>query len=593
MAATTTGRRARLTFRAKAIAAAGLVILADRLFFDHDWGSTIGVFALVWTALAAALQPAVRRDRRARVALLAAVVLALVQVEHFSPLASLLFWTALSMAVLLPRTAGFDDAWRWGQRLAWHGLAGLFGPPADALRLHQTGGLPSLGRGWALLPSLILPLAGGLVFLALFAAANPVISDVLARLRLPRLDEDLFPRLVFAGVVLVAVWGGFRPRLRRRLFPLPDGAERRLPGVSAASVTLSLIVFNALFALQNTLDLTYLWSGAGLPEGMTLAAYAHRGAFPLIATALLAGLFVLVALSPGSETSRRPLVRRLVGLWVAQNIFLVASTMLRTLAYVDAYSLTALRIAALAWMTLVAIGLALIGWRLLRNKSTAWLVNANAAAALCMLALSAAFHFDGVAAAWNVRHAREAGGRGAALDLCYLQRSGEAALVSLARLEARTPDGAFRDRVTFVRTGLQRELQAQQLDWRAWTARGARRLASARAIAAKGRPSRGAARDRAQTPVRRRAPAAAAPLPQPAPGACSGRFRTAARPRRVDAVRPALKMTAMPPAILVVDDDPHIRQLLTFALNKAGMETLEAADGEAALAAVASQAPPC
>jgi two-component system OmpR family response regulator len=50
-------------------------------------------------------------------------------------------------------------------------------------------------------------------------------------------------------------------------------------------------------------------------------------------------------------------------------------------------------------------------------------------------------------------------------------------------------------------------------------------------------------------------------------------------------------MTAMPPAILVVDDDPHIRQLLTFALNKAGMETLEAADGEAALAAVAAQAP--
>jgi two-component system OmpR family response regulator len=43
--------------------------------------------------------------------------------------------------------------------------------------------------------------------------------------------------------------------------------------------------------------------------------------------------------------------------------------------------------------------------------------------------------------------------------------------------------------------------------------------------------------------------------------------------------------------VLVVDDDPHIRQLLVFALEKAGLRTREAADGEAALAAVA-EAPP-
>ena len=44
-------------------------------------------------------------------------------------------------------------------------------------------------------------------------------------------------------------------------------------------------------------------------------------------------------------------------------------------------------------------------------------------------------------------------------------------------------------------------------------------------------------------------------------------------------------------SILVVDDDPHIRQLLVYALAKAGLATREAADGEAALAAVA-EAPP-
>ncbi len=47
----------------------------------------------------------------------------------------------------------------------------------------------------------------------------------------------------------------------------------------------------------------------------------------------------------------------------------------------------------------------------------------------------------------------------------------------------------------------------------------------------------------------------------------------------------------MPRTILIVDDDPHIRQLLTFALAKAGLDTAEAEDGEAALAMAASVAP--
>lgn len=47
----------------------------------------------------------------------------------------------------------------------------------------------------------------------------------------------------------------------------------------------------------------------------------------------------------------------------------------------------------------------------------------------------------------------------------------------------------------------------------------------------------------------------------------------------------------MPRTILIVDDDPHIRQLLVFAFNKAGLETAEAGDGEAALAAVQARQP--
>ena len=50
-------------------------------------------------------------------------------------------------------------------------------------------------------------------------------------------------------------------------------------------------------------------------------------------------------------------------------------------------------------------------------------------------------------------------------------------------------------------------------------------------------------------------------------------------------------MYAMSHKILIVDDDPHIRQVLAFALGKAGMQIAEASDGEGALDAIAAQRP--
>lgn len=43
--------------------------------------------------------------------------------------------------------------------------------------------------------------------------------------------------------------------------------------------------------------------------------------------------------------------------------------------------------------------------------------------------------------------------------------------------------------------------------------------------------------------------------------------------------------------VLIVDDDPHIREVLVFAFAKAGIETTQAEDGEAAMAAIAQDAP--
>ena len=146
-----------------------------------------------------------------------------------------------------------------------------------------------------------------------------------------------------------------------------------------AAIRNSLIVFNLLFAVQTVMDLLYLWGGVRLPDGMSHADYAHRGAYPLILTALLAAAFVLAAMRRGGPAGQSSLIRRLVYLWIGQNVLLVISSILRLDLYVQVYSLTEMRIAAGIWMGLVAAGLVLILARIVLGRSNTWLVTMNLA----------------------------------------------------------------------------------------------------------------------------------------------------------------------------------------------------------------------
>jgi len=129
----------------------------------------------------------------------------------------------------------------------------------------------------------------------------------------------------------------------------------------------------------------------------------------------------------------------------------------------------------------------LICVRLALAKSSAWLINANLAAAALVLGASAALDYDRIAAGWNVRHAREVGGRGSAIDLCYLDQMTDAALLPLIELESRPLAPELRNRVTWLRQSNMRHLEIRQAHWQGWDWRGARRLTAARRLIAERR----------------------------------------------------------------------------------------------------------
>ncbi len=412
------------------LSATACVALADWLFYDWQIGISLALFLGVLGAVAVAGNRvyATRTVQIVMAAIFAAGLLALIEdVNVLSVIVGALA-TALFVIVM---TARGNSSWQWNLfEAAIAPLRGPFQLAGDLFVALQQ--MKQQVPEWLRMGSLIawiVPLSVFAVFLGLFSSANPLIEHGLMQIDLRFLSNhsDL-QRTLFWLFIACAIW----PFIHRRIRRTPARKSEPSPAVAAEPSELdylfgaqamlrSLILFNALFALQTGLDLVYLWGGAALPDGLTYAEYAHRGAYPLIATALLAAGFVLIAMRPGGPAEQSRLIRPLVLVWTGQNILLVISSILRLDLYVAAYSL------------LVLYGCCF--------------VNAPR-----------------VVASYNVEHCREAGGTGLNLDLKYLFSLGPQILPvvepRLQKISALQPYVAgFR---------FDYEARSRPVNWRAW-----------------------------------------------------------------------------------------------------------------------------
>ncbi|MCK1389991.1 DUF4173 domain-containing protein [Bradyrhizobium sp. 1] len=456
---------------AKLAMALVLAALADFLLYGQRMGLSLAILAVA-IACASLLVNHATLDLRRAVTGGVIVALGLVPaVEELNALSFLILVAALVIALLLatnPETTGLADRARALRNFV------LFGPFRffpDALQVFN---MSAFTRGIALW---LMPVVLSTVFVALFAAANPVIEQWVSLLN-PKLVFEFIsiPRVLFWATMLALVWPFIHVRWRRKTavttaaadVPQPPPLQSQVSAefLGPSTILRSLILFNLLFAAQSILDGIYLWGHVALPTSMTYAAYAHRGAYPLIATALLAAAFVLVAMRPGGPAEKSKVIRPLVYLWVGQNVLLVASSILRLDLYVEVYMLTYWRIAAFIWMGLVALGLILIVARIVLDRSNEWLVGVNLIALAIVLYGCSLVNFDAFIANYNVAHSREASGKGLLVDINYLLTLGPQALPAIDKaimLRPGNPESCLvsrRDRLV--------EQQRQDLAWRSW-----------------------------------------------------------------------------------------------------------------------------
>jgi hypothetical protein len=477
-----------------------LVGLADWFFYQAPnlaWGWTLGAFAAAMLLAVAAANPRLLATRTGQVLFVLNAGLCFALIEQPSLLAAGLFTAGLGSFILAGEATLFAGPLRWLFNILAGGVLAVARFTDDAIHIvRRVLGMIGLGGVAGVVSRWALPVGFAALFIALFAGANPLLNGWLHAInwqnlwaQIPNMDR-LLVWLAVGGIC----WTALRaPLTRLGLGALFDDAtaavtvskgaaseaESLLARVfSTGAVIRSMVVFNLLFALQNGMDLLFLWGGRALPPGQSYASSAHASAYPLIATALIAAAFVLIAFRDGAASGSHRLSRPLMYLWIVQNIVLVASAVWRTWAYIGEYSLTYLRLAALIWMGLVACGLALVIIRFAFNRSNSWLLNANIVALVSVLYVSSFANFGGMIADYNVASCQTIRGCHSRLDVGYLYDIGQPALPALKRaVSANGSLYARRDRGTTVLPvvtmviRLEDEIRAanQRENWRSWT----------------------------------------------------------------------------------------------------------------------------
>lgn len=471
------------TLRATALSALVLVFIADRFFYKVSAGWVLGWFLCICLGLLWLRMPRWQRSDRHSIGLTLALV----------GLGLSLVWNPFSLNSLL--SAGGLALLAMGSKTHWHrgpltSLQEVFGfffagwtqiwrDSAIIRRWRESGQRKqssdkrgSFGQRWK------IPLLVSGLFLFLFIQANPLLAkwagDLFRAMTDPlaHLDWPPLPRIILWVGILFYGWALIRYRPQR--LPVPTGHDRTPSKVAEVAtvdtVVRSLVLLNALFALMNLLDLRYLWYGAALPDGMTYAEYAQRGAYPLVISALLAAFFVLIAFRPSGAAERSRIAVCLVGLWVAQNILLTLAAGWRLGVYIDVYSLTRLRTAAAIWMALVASGLLWISLRILTHKSNAWLIKRNAITLGSVLYVCAFINFDGYIARYNTERCLEISGQGSQLDWDYLEQLGVEALPALRAIPVNSElPRDFLAKRRKLQAKLEHRLLAESKHWQSWT----------------------------------------------------------------------------------------------------------------------------
>ncbi|HBG71931.1 MAG: hypothetical protein A2W93_05110 [Bacteroidetes bacterium GWF2_43_63] len=169
-----------------------------------------------------------------------------------------------------------------------------------------------------------------------------------------------------------------------------------------------MFALNFLILIFNYLDLRHVWFGFEW-NGQLLREFVHEGTWTLVFCVALSAVLALLFFNGKIPFySKNKILKLLVKIWVAQNIFMIASVFIRNLRYVEYYNLASLRIGVFIFLIIAVFALIALLMKINYGRNMFWLLKNVFVFTSIILTISSAPDWNRVIMRYNISHRNSA-----------------------------------------------------------------------------------------------------------------------------------------------------------------------------------------
>jgi len=253
---------------------------------------------------------------------------------------------------------------------------------------------------------IILPITVLIVFFILYRVGNSAFEQLTKNIDLSFISLEWVLFLISGSFIM---FGFFRHHIIKPFQKFdantPNNLSKRerptqmdsllQEGVENKSGIVMFVVLNLLLLVVNFGDVIFITGGAQLEAGVSLSDSVHQGIGALITSIVFAVLIILFYFRGRLNfIKNNKHIKGLAFFWIAQNLFLVASTAFRNFEYIEAHGLTYKRIGVYVYLGLTIIGLLFTLYKVFSVKTNWFLVRAVSWSFFMVLVITPLVNWD-------------------------------------------------------------------------------------------------------------------------------------------------------------------------------------------------------
>lgn len=167
-------------------------------------------------------------------------------------------------------------------------------------------------------------------------------------------------------------------------------------------------LLNVLLAVFNAIDVWHVWFHFEW-DGELLKEFVHQGTYVLIFTLIISvGLVLIFFRKNLNFYSKNKPLKILANIWLAQNMIMAISVLIRNLHYINYYNLAYLRIGVLLFLAMTFFGLVTVYIKVNKTRNFFYLFRVNMLFAYLSLMVFSLANWDVIIAKYNFSRADKA-----------------------------------------------------------------------------------------------------------------------------------------------------------------------------------------